>query len=430
MKQNNLSPFQKRFYAKMYRLCIVEQNRFKINAIKYADDLKRFHQLQDEYLMLVDNNIRDFSNLLNYKNEQENKIREIDDRQHEIHRLNSSKKRAIKTDEQYRDYQLWHMGIQKELDVLKQQKKDVKRQLGLVDMAIKEKLYTACGDVTNMETKLIEDNEMVIPRMETEQEREVNTDKIVSMETEKPDVGIGREATKPDNEVIFQDGGCVEHDFENIAKVEVEHNVNDELICNPDDEGMLYASYDDSEDVYCDSSEFRVSKEDVLTETTKDEKTIYSYADYVNCSDEKKLQAMGISMNDDVMQVYEKLCSLFKQIGYNTDFDEIYEEAKRLVGVVGKNIVADKAEKVASQLLACGPYRYLKTSVKADVFKFDVGNARGNLKLLLSVLDKLGVKMDGDELYKEYQKIYDEAVNMDNVYEKAQDKQWNRSRRK
>ena len=103
----------------MYRLRIVEQNRFKVNAAKYAEDLKRFHQLQDEYLMLVDNNIRDFSDLLDYRSEQGKKMKGIDDRQHEIYRLSSSKKRAIKTDEQYRDYQLWHMDMQKELEVLK-----------------------------------------------------------------------------------------------------------------------------------------------------------------------------------------------------------------------------------------------------------------------------------------------------------------------
>lgn len=108
LKPTNLSEFQKKYYAKMYRLRIVEQNRFKVNAAKYAEDLKRFHQLQDEYLMLVDNNIRDFSDLLDYRSEQAKEIKDIDDRQHEIYRLNSSKKRAIKTDEQYRDYQLWH----------------------------------------------------------------------------------------------------------------------------------------------------------------------------------------------------------------------------------------------------------------------------------------------------------------------------------
>lgn len=127
LKHTNLSEFQKKYYAKMYRLRIVEQNRFKVNVVKYAEDLKRFHQLQDEYLMLVDNNIRDFSDLLDYRREQEKKMKEIDDRQQEIYRLNSSKKRTIKTDEQYRDYQLWHMDMQKKLDVLKKQKKEAKK---------------------------------------------------------------------------------------------------------------------------------------------------------------------------------------------------------------------------------------------------------------------------------------------------------------
>lgn len=109
LKHINLSEFQKRYYAEIYRLRIVEQNRFKVNAVKYAEDLKRFHQLQDEYLMLVDNNIRNFFDLLDYRSEQEKKMKEISDRQHEIYRQSSGKKRAIKTDGQYRDYQLWHI---------------------------------------------------------------------------------------------------------------------------------------------------------------------------------------------------------------------------------------------------------------------------------------------------------------------------------
>ena len=165
LKRTILLEFQKKYYSKMYRLRIMEQNRFKVNGVKYAEDLKRFHQLQDEYLMLVDNSIRNFSDLLDYRSEQKKKVKEIDDRQYEIYRLSSSKKRSIKTDEQDQDYQLWHMDMQKELDVLKQQKKDAKKQTGLVDMAINEKLYTGYQDVLEMR-ELIEDKEVVIPQME------------------------------------------------------------------------------------------------------------------------------------------------------------------------------------------------------------------------------------------------------------------------
>ena len=38
-----LSPFQKEFYAKLYRLRIIEQKRFVVGGVKYTEDLKRFH---------------------------------------------------------------------------------------------------------------------------------------------------------------------------------------------------------------------------------------------------------------------------------------------------------------------------------------------------------------------------------------------------
>ena len=125
------------------------------------------------------------------------------------------------------------------------------------------------------------------------------------------------------------------------------------------------------------------------------------------------------------MAVYEKLRSFFKKIGHKSDFDRLYEEAKRLADVVRKNVVADKTDKIERELAACGPYKYLKTSVKADAFKFDVSDASGNLKLFMSVLDKLGVKLAGNQLYEEYQKIYDETVSRNEMYEKEQEKQWN-----
>ena len=99
-----LSPFQKKFYAKLYRLRIVEQKRFVVGGAKYTKELKRFHQLQDEYLLLVNNDIKDVAGLVKYRSEQQEKMQRIDDRQWEIYKENSSMKRRIKTDEQYREY--------------------------------------------------------------------------------------------------------------------------------------------------------------------------------------------------------------------------------------------------------------------------------------------------------------------------------------
>ncbi len=121
-----LSSFQKQFYAKLYRLRIVEQKRFVVGGAKYAEDLKRFHQLQDEYLLLVNNDIKSIVELVDFISEQEERIQQIEDRQHEIYQESSSRKRNIKNEAQYREYQIWHVEVQEELDELKQEKKEDK----------------------------------------------------------------------------------------------------------------------------------------------------------------------------------------------------------------------------------------------------------------------------------------------------------------
>ena len=173
-----LSPYQKRFYAKLYRLRIVEQKRFVVGGAKYTEELKRFHQLQDEYLLLVNNDIKDIVELVNFRNKQEEKIRQIEDRQHEIYRESSSRKRKIKTEAQYKDYQMWHVEVQEELDELKQEKKKIKRRIQLADGIMKEDLYTAYYTVSEDE-EIVGDKEIEIPGMEKDMLVERTTKAVV-----------------------------------------------------------------------------------------------------------------------------------------------------------------------------------------------------------------------------------------------------------
>ncbi len=169
-----LSPFQKKFYAKLYRLRIVEQKRFVVGGAKYTEDLKRFHQLQDEYLLLVNNDIKSVAKLVDFISEKEDKIQQIEDRQKEIYRESSSRKRNIKNEEQYREYQIWHVEVQEELDELKQEKRELKRQLQLADGIIKEDLYTAYYAVSGNE-EIVADRDVEIPWMDEETEVEKAT---------------------------------------------------------------------------------------------------------------------------------------------------------------------------------------------------------------------------------------------------------------
>ena len=66
--------------------------------------------------------------------------------------------------------------------------------------------------------------------------------------------------------------------------------------------------------------------------------------------------------------------------------------------------------------------------VKADIFGFDIADVGGSIRLFSDVMKRLGIKLDGDELYEEFQRIYDESVGRDADKEKVEDKMWNRGR--
>ena len=60
--------------------------------------------------------------LVNFRSEQKEKMQHIEDKQKEIYIENSSWKRSIKNEEQYREYQILHVEAQETLDKLKQKK--------------------------------------------------------------------------------------------------------------------------------------------------------------------------------------------------------------------------------------------------------------------------------------------------------------------
>lgn len=72
------------------------------------------NQLQEHYLFLVNNNIKTVEGLITYQVLRDLDVRKISDRQQELYQQKRARKRACKTKEDIREYQIWHMGIQEE----------------------------------------------------------------------------------------------------------------------------------------------------------------------------------------------------------------------------------------------------------------------------------------------------------------------------
>lgn len=86
----------------------------------------------------------------------------------------------------------------------------------------------------------------------------------------------------------------------------------------------------------------------------------------------------------------------------------------------------DKAGWIIKRISELGGYENISDSVKADVFGFDIADVSGSIKMFSDVMKKLGIKLDGEGLYEEFQKIYDESVGRDAGKDKAEDKMWDR----
>ena len=279
---------------------------------------------------------------MDFISEKEDKIQQIEDRQKEIYRESSSRKRNIKNEEQYREYQIWHVGVQEELDELKQEKRNIKKQIQLVDGIIKEDLYTAYYAVSEKE-EIVADRDVEIPGME-----------------EKTEV-------------------------EEVTAVVVESDANVEVINPNNNQNEIGRQKEQADSVRKQQSDL----DDIGTPE------IHNSSD-VNVA----------RMDESITDVINK---------------------SEFVGT-GETESVDKTDWIVRRISELGGYENVSDSVKADVFGFDITDVSGSIKLFSDVMKRLGIKLDGDELYEEFQRIYDESVGRDTNNEKVEDKMWNRGR--
>ena len=93
-----------------------------------------------------------------------------------------------------------------------------------------------------------------------------------------------------------------------------------------------------------------------------------------------------------------------------------------------ENEPVDKVSWIVRKISELDGYENVSDSVKADIFGFDIADVSGSMRLFSDVMKRMGIKLDGDELYEEFQRIYDKSVDRDADKEKTGDKIWNNGR--
>lgn len=383
--QNGLSEFQLKFYHKMYRVRMVEQNRFDKNAAWMARELQRFHQLQDQYLFLLRNDIKSVESLVTYEYLEGERAEWISARQKEIYRESGMRKRACKTEADIRDFQIWHMQAQEELDALKADKKEIRNNLKLVEGCKKEYKRFTMVDLASVEEEVR--NIVQVPEY-------------------------------PFSEEMMREELDLAEDYEYSEQESVRENVAESVVEAGDvvdGDTAIEAATVEAEPVEMAPIEEVTVEEpvDVAVVTSDAKNSLPSYEKFKNMMPEEKADVWGFKQMQNFDMVHNLVSLFFYDIDHVASADEIMEEAQLVYKGMRSNFIKQRTEEIVEAINSL-EYSYLALTdkEKAELFQFVPDDNNYNLELHMAVLKACGLKLDLDEVYEDYQKIYDKTMEM------------------
>lgn len=380
--------FQMKFYRRIYQARMVEQRRFDKHAAYLAKELERMNRLQEQYLFLVKNDIKSVEGLIGYQVIRENEVEEISKRQKTLYQENSVRKRACKTMEDIREYQLWHMDVQTELDALKAEKKELNKNLKLVEVCKAEYKTFSRFDYTDIEDEIRHSVE--VPEYPYADKKQVNYYDDYEPVTDTVDNAAVSEVQM---EIDTDKKKDVSLDVEEISNVVVEEDI--------------IAVEDDVTDAGVNASE------SVAIEETFSIVQI-TYEDYKRMTPLEKAQSCGFTRlrSYDAVEGVVKL--KFMELEHKPTTDELMEETELLYKGMRELVVRTKVDEVLEMVEKSGlPFICWTPREKVELLQFQLDDNSYNMQLYNAVCKACGIDtFDMDEVFEDYQAIYDKTVEM------------------
>lgn len=376
--KRGITDFQIKYYRRIYQARMVEQRRFDKHSAYLARELDRMNQLQEQYLFLVNNNIKTVEGLVTYQVLGERDVDKISERQQELYQQNRARKRICKTEEDIRDYQIWHMGVQAELDELKAEKKALNKNLRIAEGCVEEYKKFSMLDFSNIEDEIR--NSIEVPEYPYAVEKDIE----LSVNDEMSDIdmdGISVMDESEDYDISLNAEVCEQISAEDTMDATVgdagEANIVEEYVGDRSDDKGSYEAY----------------KKMTLLEKAQ----TYGFGE--------------LKSYDTVMSIVQMK---FLDMGHIADVDEIMEETDLLYKGMCELVVKNKTEEVLDEIKQRGiAFDDLSVIEKATMLQFQPDNNSYNIQLYSAVCKACGVDTsDEDKIFEDYQDIYEKTLEM------------------
>ena len=350
IRKTILTPYQRKCYARMYRLRLAEKKRFTYKSAYLYEQIRKMHELQEEYLVVVKYGVKSFVELVHLKFCLERVDEELCKVQKEIYRDRASQKRSCKTAEDMAFFEASVDDYWKRLKQIKLQKKDNLKELKAVERCLERDGST----------------------LDAEMEYWISVDDMVELaEIEKDEV--------PENP-YYQTEDLV------VSQV-ISEDITDEIAADVGDRDTADMKLPANKADY-----MRMSVAEKVFCYPFDTKGIESAFEMVRAYFEK------IDMDTGFHSVYEEAKLL----------SDYYEKQK------AEEFIGERAERVIETMkflgIDAGRMADYSTDVLSEVFSFGDMEYFAGIKLFNRVIDRLKINMERQKRYEVFDRIYTKSM--------------------
>lgn len=162
IRRAKLSPIQKKYYKRLYKMRVIEKRRFQFRSAQFYKDLKRFKELQEEYNFLVSEDIQSVEDIAKVRREARSNYNLIDSVQKELYR-ERAKARRIQKQERSKGLEVTYFNeeeYRKKLGILKDMKRNEDKRFQIAGKILDECKYDTRLDELDAVSISEEENEL------------------------------------------------------------------------------------------------------------------------------------------------------------------------------------------------------------------------------------------------------------------------------
>ncbi|MCX4299751.1 MAG: relaxase/mobilization nuclease domain-containing protein [Lachnospiraceae bacterium] len=350
IRKTILTPYQRKCYARMYRLRLAEKKRFTYKSAYLYEQIRKMHELQEEYLVVVKYDVKSFVDLVHLKFRLERVDEELCKVQKEIYRDRASQKRSCKTAEDMAFFEASVDDYWKRLKQIKLQKKDNLKELKAVERCLERDGST----------------------LDAEMEYWISVDDMVELaEIEKDEVP--RNSHRQTEDLV-------------VSQV-ISEDITDEIAADVGDR--------DTADM-----KLPANKADYMRMSVAEKVCCYPF------------DIRGTESAFEMVRMYFEKIDM--DTGFHSVYEEAkllpdYYEKQKAEEFIGK-----RAERVIETMkflgIDAGRMADYSTDVLSEVFSFGDMEYFAGIKLFNRVIDRLKINMERQKRYEVFDRIYTKSM--------------------